>query len=121
MISTTSRKFRFTLTELLITIVILVVLLSVGMRGTREIRSATLTRMGTMEMKQAVQKGYQFSLFNEVPSVIKITKEDTGSAKGAIQATQGFAMNGYFTLDNGVLDNGAVVGGFTNYGIGKNC
>jgi len=105
---------RFTLTELLITIVILVILLSVGMKGIRETRSATLARMGTLEMKQAVQKGYQFALFNEVPSVIQITKEDLGAEKGAIQATQGFAMNGYFTLDNGILDSGATPGFFTN-------
>jgi hypothetical protein len=94
---------RFTLTELMMTIVVIVILLSLGMRGVREIRSAALARLGVVEMKQAVQKAYQFSLFNEIPSTIRVTKESTGMAKGAIQATQGFAMNGYFTLDNGTV------------------
>lgn len=107
-------KERFTLTELLMTIVILVTLLALGMRGIREMRSAALARMGITEMKTAVQKAYLFSLFNELPSTIQITKEDVGFAKGAILASQNFSQNGYFTLENRDQQGGGGDWFFTN-------
>ena len=102
------KQKAFTLTELLVVMVILVILFSIGVGGTNAIKGPVLAQMGGAEMTSALKRAHKSAVKNGIPSAIvfQTISGNTTDAQTAIFASDG-QLETYFGFED-VLNNTSV-------------